>query len=165
MRTITTFAALASAVALASLMPSVGLAGNPVKPDDRPEARGPGAVAISTSSTPVSGETPSDKVPSSSSLANGAAPPLGEGAADKSRSFVAAAGGVVRPDDRATPRGAGAQVAATQSAGTPAASAGGFDWGNAAVGALGGAALILLLGGGVVLLLARRGNDSRVALR
>lgn len=166
-RTIPTFAALATVVAVAALMPSVAFSGNPVKPDDRTEARGPGAVAISASSVPVRGEAASDKT-TSTSVASGLTDglPRGEEATDKAPSFVATMDGVIRPDDRATPRGAGAQVAATQSAfATAAVTAEGFDWGNAAVGALGGAALILLLGGGLLLLLARRGSVSRIALR
>jgi hypothetical protein len=113
-----------------------------VRPDDRAGLRGPGLAATIVVSSGLS--HPDNR-------AN-----HGVGAIAAGPVTVA-----VRPDDGAAPRGPGAiglPVVAVTGAD------GGFDWGDAGIGAFGGAGIVLLLVGAAALLAARR-PDTDVALR
>lgn len=81
-------------------------------------------------------------------------------AASRGPGAFATGDAATQPDDRAGLRGPGATVA------TPIVTSadGGFDWGDAGIGAFGGAGIALLLIGAVALVASRR-DDTHVALR
>jgi hypothetical protein len=112
-----------------------------VRPDDRAEPRGPGGAIVQAQSTTV--VRPDDR-----------AEARGPGAFAQEQPST-----IVRPDDRAEPRGPGAIEQPTI---VVSRTSGGFDWGDAFVGAMGGLGMALLLTGALFLLLGQR-TRTRVA--
>ena len=130
--------AFAATFAVAAPLTAVAAAGTPIRPDDR-APRGVGAVMLVQATTTAI--RPDDRAIH------------GVGSAPLARELTP-----LRPDDRAT-RGVVGRAAPVA---VPSAT--GFDWGDAGIGAFGGAVIALLLLGGAVLLSGRR-PGIRVALR
>ncbi len=152
--------AFAATFAVAAPLTAVAAAGTPIRPDDR-APRGVGAVMLVQATTTAI--RPDDRAihgVGSAPLARELTPlrpddraTHGVGPAPLVREITP-----LRPDDRAT-RGVVGRAAPVA---VPSAT--GFDWGDAGIGAFGGAVIALLLLGGAVLLSGRR-PGIRVALR
>jgi hypothetical protein len=157
-------AVIAGIAGLLLVVPAHASSLRPSKPDDR-ATHGVGAVALEQSAAVV---RPDDRaglkgpgLVATIAVRSGLSHP--DNRANHGVGVVAAGPGAaaLRPDDRGAPRGPGSiglPVVAVTGVG------GGFDWGDAGIGAFGGAGIVLLLVGAVALLGARR-PDTDVALR
>ena len=116
-----------------------------VRPDDRADARGPGAVA-------ASGAAQSATRPDDRAGARGPGAVASAGATQRA----------TRPDDRAGARGPGAVSPGTST--IVVRSANTFDWGDAAIGVVSGMGFALLLVGVAVLTAVTR-TRTRLSTR
>jgi hypothetical protein len=158
-----TVTAVAAVAALTALLPAMAAAAGPIRPDDR-AVHGVGVTGrvseIASSPTPT---RPDDRGGLRGPAGTEAITPSSVSARPDDRGGLRGPGAFstssVRPDDRAIPRGPG-----TATSRVAVETSGRFDWGDASIGAFGGAGLALLLVGGIAFLVSRRAGPG-IALR